>query len=362
MSSLPPFKVKLWDIAAADRGRGNLKAIIRDAKDIGVSSYANTGGTAFFTIPWNHPQVNEIVPWQRHYEVSRLNRQAGTYSVIGVGLLDEYDATPDEVIVYGIDYLSLFDLSISGSNTSYNNTLIGTIIQAELTGAINQPGATAKSVTKFLTTGTIDATSQTVTVLTSYQARLQFVHQLIDIWQSDSSVRPIVNVSRSSPFTLTFSSNAGSDKNATRFEYGSTVNDFRYVPGYADFGTEAWGIGQKREGASLLFSNQHYADEAVYGIIQKATVFIDVVNQAALDRKLKRFARNIGTVGKKLSLALRIGGVGPWEWGELADSVPVVIDRGLAQVNGLYTVWGQEWIGKRDGSEDLFLSILPKEI
>lgn len=358
-----PFKVKLWDIAASDRGRNTLKATILDARDIGVSAYANEGGEMFFTLPWNHPQIDEIQPLLRHYEVSRYNRSTSAYDVVGVGLLDDFDATADEVIVYGRDYLSLFDASISGSNTSYNNTLVGTIIQTELSAAINQSGiTTAKSVTKFLTLGTIDATSQTVTVLTSYQSRLQFIQQVIDIYQSDSSVRPIVSVSRSTPFTVSFDDNKGSDQTTRSLIYGRNVNDFRYVPGYTDFATYAYAIGQKREGASLLFSNQTYADPATYGIIQRPTVFIDVVNQAALDKKTKRFARDIATIGKNVALGLRVGQLGPWEWGELGDSLPVVIDRGIVQVDALYTVWGQEWIGKSDGSEELFLSILPKEL
>lgn len=362
MSTLAPFKVKLWDINASDRSRGTLKAIIKDARDIGVSSYANEGGEMFFTIPWNHPQIAEIKPWERHYEVSRLNRSSDTYDVVGVGLLDDLSATPNEVVVYGTDYLSLFDLSISGSNTSYTSQSIGTIIQAELSAAIFQPTETDKSVTRHLTLGSIDTTTTTTTVLSSLQSRLEFIRQVIDIYQSDSSVRPIVSVTRSAAFTVSFTSNKGSDQTATRLEYGGLIQDFLYDPGFANFGTHAWAIGQKRDGATVLTSHQTFASGATYGIIQKATLFIDVVDQTALNNKTKRFARDIGTVGKNLALALRVHGLGPWEWGELADSLPIVIDRGLVQLNALYTVWGQEWIGKADGSEELFLSILPKEL
>ena len=361
MSTIPPFVVKLWDVATADRGRGTLKAIITDARDVGVSSYANEGGEMFFTLPYNHALIDECNPWLRHYEVSRLNRISGTYDVVGVGILDDTDETPDEVVVYGRDYLSLFNASISGANTSYTSTDYGTIISNVLTAAINQPGETDKSVTKFITLGTIETTSQTTTVITSLQPRLDFIRQVIEIYQSDSSVRPILSVTRSTPITVSFQSNAGVDRNTNRHEFGGTINDYRYVPGFTDFGTHAWAIGQKREGASILTSHQTYASGATYGIIQKATLFIDIVNQSALDRKTKRFARDIGTVGKNVSLGIRLNSVAPWEWGELADSLPTVISRGRTQVNGLYTVWGQEWIGLANGSEDLFLSILPKE-
>jgi len=358
---MPPFVVKLWDINASDRSRGTLKAIITDARDIGVSSHANEGGELFFTLPWNHPSIQECDPWERHYEVTRLNRISGGYDVVGVGLLDDTDEDPNDVIIRGRDYLSLFDSSISGANTSHTSQEYGAIISTQISAAIFQPSFTTKSVTRHITLGTIDNTSQTTTVITSYQPRLEFVRSLLDIYQSDSSVRPIVSVTRSTPFTFSFQKNAGVDRTQQRFEFGGLINDFRYVPGFADFGTQAFAVGQKREGATLLFSSQGYASETTYGIIQKGTLFIDVVNQSALDNKAKRFARDIGTVGKNVALGIRLGGVAPWGWGELGDSLPVVINRGRTQVNGLYTVWGQEWIGKSDGSEDLFLSILPKE-
>lgn len=354
------FVVTLKDMGAT-RGPNATKAIITDARDIGVSSYANEGGEMFFTLPWNHPQISEVQPWLRHYEVKRYNSNTSAYDVVGVGVLDDYEATANEVVVYGRDYLSLFDMSISSSNFSYTNMDLGTIVQNTVTQAIVQGSATAKPPLNFLTVGTIETTGQTATLLTSFQQQLQFCRQVIEIWQSDSSVRPILSVTRSSPYTVSFLKNAGSDKNDRKFSYGGLINDFRYSPGYASFLTRISAIGQKREGASLLFSQQVYADEQSYGILNGTGVFFDIVNQAALDRKTKRAARRAGTIGKQLGMILRSEGVGPWEWGELADSIPVSISRGIVAVDGLYTVWGQEWIGKADGSEDLFLSILPKE-
>jgi hypothetical protein len=360
MTRPPKFVVSLYDIDATDRSRESVKAYITDAKDIGVSSYANEGGEFFMTLPWNHPQIAEVQPWLRHYEVNRWNGAA--YDVVGVGMVDEFDAVKDEVIVYGRDYLSLIDASISGANNSHVSSLIGTIVSYELSQAIHNPTiTTGVSVSKFLTTGTIDATSTTVTLLTSYQPRLQFIRQVLQVLQSDSSVRPIVSVTRSSPFTISFNENAGTDRNNLRLEFGGLLNDFRYVPGFADFGTRGYAIGQKREGASLLFSNQTFASESTYGLIQKATVFLDIVDQASLDRKVKRYARDLGTIGKNVAIALRVGQLGPYDGYEIADSIPIYINRGIVSLNALFTVWGLEWIGKKDGSEDLFLNAVPKE-
>ena len=361
MGQLSPFRVRLWDIASSTRDRANQVAVIDDAADIGVSAYANEGGEMFFTLPTNHPQIAQIQPWLRHYEVSRLDVSTGDYSAIGVGLIDDYDASEDEVIVYGRDYLSLFELSISAANTSYTNATYSSIITDQLSQAIFAPSVTTKSVTRHIALGTISSTSETTTVLTSYQSRLEFLRELLLIMSSDDSTRPIIKVSRTSPFTVTFEGNAGADRNDVRLEYGGSVQGFGFNPGFGEFATYANGIGQKREGAALLFSTQVYADPNTYGVIGRAQVFLDVVDQAALDRRVKRYARRIGTANKNLSLRLGSGKVAPVTGWDIADSVPVVIDRGLVDINALYTIWGWEWIGKKNGSEDLFLDLLPKQ-
>lgn len=364
--SSPKFVVTLWDIASSNRGRNTVKAVITDARDIGVSSYANQGGEMFFTLPYNHPQIAECQPWLRHYEVKRFNPNTSVYDVVGVGLLDDYEATPGETIVYGRDYLSLIDLSITGSNNSIANTEIATIMSPQLTATIGGGFLTdtVKPPLRHITMGTIESTGQTATVLTSYQPRLQFLQQLMDIWQADSSVRPILSITRTTPFTISFQKNAGVDRTTPRLEYGGLINDFRYSPDFANFSTRLYAIGQKREGASVLFSEAFGisgSDLTAYGSLLSSSVFLDVVDQAALDRKTARAAKNAATVGRKLALTLRTNQIGPWEWGELADSLTVSISRGIVNLSGLYTVWGQEWIGKSDGSEDLFLSVLPKE-
>ena len=361
MATLSPFRVKLWDMDGPTRGRGNQVAFIDDAKDIGVSAYANEGGEMFFTIPAIHPQVAEIAPWLRHYEVSRFDTDTNTYTVLGVGLIDDYDATEDEVIVYGRDYLSLFDASISAATQSYTAATYSSIIQAELSLAITQPSSTDLSVTKHISLGSISSVSTTTTVLTSFQSRLEFIRQLMEMLASDGILRPIVKVSRGSPFTVTFEANAGADREDIRLEYGGSVNGFRFNPGFGDFATEVWSIGQKREGATLLFSNQTYASKGLYGIIQQSTVVVDVIDQTALDNSTKRFARNVGTPNKNLSMRIRPGVIKPVTGWDIADSVRVVIDRGAVNINALYTVWGWEWIGKKNGSEELFLDLLPKQ-
>lgn len=359
MSTPTPFLVELTNLGAS-RGRGDGVAQIPDAKDIGVSEYANQAGECFFTLPANHPLISECVPLQRHVRVLRWG--GSSYVPIWNGLLEDYEASRNEVVFYGTDYLGLLTGTITSSNTSYTDTLIGSIISAQLTAAVGE----ANSRVGFIGVGSIAATTTTATLLTSFQTRLDFIGGAIDILIADRSVRPIISVTPrtaalNGSFSFTFSENQGADKEDVRLEYGGLVRDFRYAPGYADLATRIYGIGVKREGASVLYSTQTYANETTYGWIARPAVYQDVINQTALDQRAKRDARRAARIGKNVALTLRVSGLAPWDGYDLGDAVRVVINRGIVNVNALYTVWGLEWIGQKNGSEDLFLSLTPKE-
>lgn len=371
--SLSRFRVTLWDTTGSGRGRGSLRAIIEDATDVGGSAYANGGGEFFMTLPYNHAYANEIDPLLRHYEVSRLD-STGTYVPIFTGLIDGVEVSRDELVVHGRDYLSLLETTISAANTSYASTLIGTIISSQLTAA----RAEANSRVNFISVGTIESTSTTATLLTSYQSRLDFISSACDILMADRSVKSIIAVEPRSSGTpsFTFYENKGSDKEGVRLEYGAAINDFIIVTPWQGLRTRVNAIGQKREGATLLFSTQTYANEATYGWITEPAVFIDIIDQTALDQKTRRMARRLGNtnatqvlMGLKPTQFSSIPYVpGPWQGYDIGDNIRVIIDRTQAgaagtwdYTNGLYTVWGVEWTGLANGQEELFLDLRPKE-
>ena len=352
-----PPRIELYDMGGS-RGPGNLVAIIDDAKTIGVSAYVNDIGELFFTLPYNHPQIAQCVPLQRHYRVTRYDASTGGYVTVARGILEDYSATANEIVFYGSDYMSLLYTTISSSNTSYTNTLLGTIINAQVTAAINE----SNSRSAFTSVGTIAATSKTSTMLTSYQPRLDFIRQVAEIRMADSSVRSNFYVSRDSPYTWNFTENDGSEELVDlRLEYGGLVNGFAYAPDYASFATHVASIGIKRDGASILYSTQSSADMTTYGRITRAALFQDVVNQTALDDLTKRAAKNAGIPDKRVSIVLRTNQVAPWSSWDLTDNVRVVIQRGsLINLNGLYTIWGMEWKVNPSGQEDLYLSLSTK--
>jgi len=180
----------------------------------------------------------------------------------------------------------------------------------------------------------------------------------MQILSAGNSTLPHIQVTRSAPISISFTSNDGSDK-TFRLEYGGNVNNFRYDPAFDQLVTEVHAIGQKRDGASILYSTQSYASQTTYGLIQRGRVFIDLVNQQALDDLTLDDARRSANM-QRVALGISSGKVVPWDGFDLMDHVKLVINRGKVNVNARYTVWGLEWIGHRDGHEDLFLDLQPK--
>jgi len=100
------FQVLIHDSTGVDFAKGNLVAVIQDARDIGVQLYANDTGSAFFTLPVDHPVLPLIVPLEQHYSVQRQN-DAGVYETIAGGFISDYDASDQEVVISGIDYMTV---------------------------------------------------------------------------------------------------------------------------------------------------------------------------------------------------------------------------------------------------------------
>ena len=115
-------RIRIFDIGV-NRGVGDEKCVIYDAKNVGSEVYANDVGSAFWTLPINHPAVPELVPLKRHYKVERLS--GASWVLIGAGLLTTYDATNDEIVYEGMDYMTMLSMHYtklvgpdSGSDTS----------------------------------------------------------------------------------------------------------------------------------------------------------------------------------------------------------------------------------------------------
>jgi len=90
--------------AADEFWQGAPVAVITDARDIGVQLYANDGGSMFFTLPVDHPALPLIDPLNQHYVVQRWN--GSSYDTIQSGFITDYDASANEVVINGVDYMT----------------------------------------------------------------------------------------------------------------------------------------------------------------------------------------------------------------------------------------------------------------
>lgn len=84
--------------------QGNVVAVIKDARDVGVQLYANDAGSMYFTLPVDHPALPLINPLEQHYVVQRWN--GSSYDTIQSGFITDYDASANEVVITGVDYMT----------------------------------------------------------------------------------------------------------------------------------------------------------------------------------------------------------------------------------------------------------------
>lgn len=93
-----------YNHATAPFGPKDVVAVISDARDVGVQLYANDAGSMYFTLPIDHPALPLINPLRQHYFVQRWD---GTdYVTIQGGILTDYDAGENEVVISGVDYMA----------------------------------------------------------------------------------------------------------------------------------------------------------------------------------------------------------------------------------------------------------------
>lgn len=102
------YQILIHEANGTDFAKGTLTAVIQDARDIGVQLYANDTGSAFWTLPVTHPVLPLLKPLEQHYTVQRQN-DSGVYESIAGGFVSDYDASREEVVVSGVDYMTVLD-------------------------------------------------------------------------------------------------------------------------------------------------------------------------------------------------------------------------------------------------------------
>lgn len=375
-------RVVLRDMSGAGRGPGIVKAIIENPENLGISAYVNEPGEMYFTLPAIHPQASECEPYQRHYAVQQYRNS--NWLDIANGILTDFDATDDDIVIYGIDYLGLLSLSVDTrlptadnynedqrepGGAKYVDEQISYIVQDQLERA----AADADSPTGFMNIGNIDELDSRVHIFCSFVQRLDFIRGLLDSHRQGTGIRSRLKArkdpSQADRWEWDLSNNPGFDRDNLRLEYGSLVQSFRVI-GMGSFGTRAHGLG--REPTSVKPEYHMYPAEGasnsltgLYGNIQKVEVWQDIVDRNDLKRRVRQLYQESIKVGKRIALGLRVHSLNPWDGFDLTDNIPLDIDRGMVETqrygSGYWTIWGQEYRVYPDGHDELTLVIRPKE-
>ena len=172
MSTPNKFRITLWAINTTSGStggwRGDQKAVVYDAKNIAVEEFANDTGSAYWTLPNDHPQLAEFIPLERHYEVSRWSNSKSRWEFAGAGILDDYTATETETVFSGIDYKAVLNQGFTPLtnltfetttpfNPDYKTTNFNTIFNYADTGTLGESSPDRTGAQNFeATNGVVD--------------------------------------------------------------------------------------------------------------------------------------------------------------------------------------------------------------
>jgi len=128
--------------AADEFWQGSVVAVIKDARDIGVQLSANDNGSCYFTLPVDHPALPLIDPLNQHYVIQRWN--GSSYDTIQSGFITDYDASANEVVISGVDYMT----TMNKYYTPIHGPELGAkaIPNTDETSILTSPAKTPKSV------------------------------------------------------------------------------------------------------------------------------------------------------------------------------------------------------------------------
>jgi hypothetical protein len=376
------YRVILWDMESTKRGRNKIKAIIHDAKAIGVSSYLNDAGEVYFTLPYNHPQISEIKPLERHYRVDRFDEEAGQYRAIGQGIIEDYEATPDEVIVYGIDYMNVLNKTITTPSTttySYVSKTFEFIYQDQMTQAINETGSRLGFIrttagTSWSYQGTkplvINSATNTYRVFTGGEPRMGFLSNMANIAMEGTTNKVVFGNPLESDTEsydtffcdMKYSQGVNDD---TVLEYGSNVKSFSYSPNYRRLRTRYRIVATNSDsisGVTNIWSalqTNALTPVSTYGVIEEVQAIENLKSQEAADaRAAFQLYRSGPNFIRSFSLSVVDGSLIPFKRYKIGDDIRVRISRGIISLDTNITLTGQRYVGNVDGSEQIFFEFI----
>lgn len=366
--------------SGSNRGPNRQVAVIYDAANIGASGFWNSPGEFFFTLPATHPQVSTIEPYQVHYSLQHYQGEGWTEKA--AGLIIDFDASDDDVVFYGTDYLGVlaggFDERLTdnpdaqaklypatGGGSKYVDRTVTQIVTDQIDRAIHH----ANSPVGFIGKGSIAAMSEEVTIFSTFKSRLDFIAGLIDTHRgADPGKKTRLRVRRTNAggYQFRVEDNPGKDRDNLGIQYGRLVQGFRVI-GFGNFKTRTLAIGFPVEGSEPIYLKDITGgvDENLYGRWPSPRLWQDIDGKADLKRRATLDARQNAKVGKRMAIGFRVDALGLLDGWDICDSLKIDIRRGVVDTNrygsSYWTVWGWAWQLFPDGHSDLTLSILPRD-
>jgi len=380
------YRVILWETNTTDRGRGNIAAVIHDAKNVGVSSYLNEGGEMFFTLPYNHPQLSACVPLERHYRVDRFDEEDGRYVTLGQGLLEDYEATENETVFYGLDYMMVLQKTITTPSTTtlvtYNDKTFANIYQTEMTQAISASNSRLGFIDYNLGTAwshtasyplVINAATTTYDIFTGGEPRGSFLTNLANIAMEGTATKVVFGNTLESDTELYNGFFCDMNWSPTQndnivLEYGGNVRAFSYSPNFRSLLTRTRVIATSiinNVSPTKIWSSVATGSAApvsTYGIIEAVFLEEDLATQTVVDNKAKyRLYQSSPEKIRNISIAIKDGSIIPYKRYKLGDDIRVRIERGNVSINTNLTLRGQRYIASTNGTEELWFDFFPRD-
>lgn len=366
----------------ANRGPGQVRAILYDASNIGASTVANDVGEFYFTIPTMHAQAQEIEPLQRHYALEFYRR--GIWTPLFEGVIVDMDATEDEVVFYGLDYIGLLsknvetaffttaepEKSIDSGGSKYIDKTISYVIKDQLKRGHDQEDSPIGfiNVEPHNESTLMEAITSKVTINAAFRERLAFILGLIQSAKQGTGNRSRLWPERLADGTYQwrYKNNAGTTRNNLRLSYGELVQGFRIVV-LGQWAAKVYGVGRITNEIKPRFKSATAPgiDTDIWGNLTMPAVWNDLIDENDLQRRVKQMAKEMGKFGKSVALGLRVSGIEVFDGWDLLDNVPVTIQRGAVDTtrygSGYWTIQGVEYRLNPDGHDELTLAIKPRE-
>ena len=358
------------------RGPGTIIGVLENANSVGASLVYNSPGEAHWTLPVDHPQIAVIEPKQTHYGIDFYTGDGWRETF--AGLVWDFDATENDVVFTGLDYLALLDMdqddrfvpsdinrSYAKGGSYYSNQTIKTVVVDLLNRARTRPN----SLVAFIDVGPIDAMSEKVSIYSTMQPYLSFIAGLIDSHRQGTVKKTRIQVKRTTVggYQFVIDDDPGIVRDNLRLAYGELVQGYRVIPFGSAWASVMHTIGRTREGLKVLYKTAAAigVDQTIWGRIARAIIVDNVSDETDLNRRTQREAIKNSKLGNQVGLAVRSGVLKPRDGYDVCDVFPVAIIHGAVNTDrfgsGYWVCYAIAWEAGDDASQTVVLTLQPRD-